>query len=75
MRLIGLSLIKVKKSLYRPEQALRFPGIGDFQISRQSAHEDGVRLPTLRNSHFYPPPPQKKKIIFLTITFFSLSVK
>jgi hypothetical protein len=42
--------VKVKKSLYKPGQAHRFPEGSGFQISRQSAQE-GSRLLALRVSH------------------------
>jgi len=32
--------MKVQQNVYRPGQSLRFPGVSDFMISRQAAHEN-----------------------------------
>lgn len=60
--------IKAKKSLYRPEQTLRAPGVSGFQISRRQVHE-GARLSALHTGRLYPLPPPTPKI-FLVIIFF-----
>ena len=57
--------VQVKQSLYRPEQALRAPGVSGFQISRRQTHE-GVRLSALLTGRLYPlPPPPRKYFWYL----------
>jgi hypothetical protein len=45
---------KVNKSLQRPEQALRFPGIWGTNISRQPAHESGKVVINMNRPSFPP---------------------
>jgi hypothetical protein len=55
--------VKVKESHYRPWQALRFPGVWDSQILKQSAHEGGkVVSPTHR-----PPLPQETFLVLISV--------
>jgi hypothetical protein len=59
--LLAYIKVKVKKSQYRPGQALRVPGGSGSQISRQSAHEGGkVVNPTHR-----PPLPHQEMLLVL----------
>jgi hypothetical protein len=50
------NMIKVKLSLYKPEQAPSILGGSDTQISRQSAHK-GAKV--VSHMHQLPPPPRK----------------
>jgi len=54
--IMGRVKVKVKKSVYRPGQAVKFPGSRGSQILRRSAHEgDKVVSPT----HLPSLPPRK----------------
>jgi hypothetical protein len=50
----NLPQVKVKQSHYRPWQALKFPGVWDSQILRQSVHEEGKVVSPM---HRPPSPP------------------
>ena len=47
--------LKIKKSYYRPEQALRAPGVWGFQISKRSAYEDGKVVSRTHRPPLHPP--------------------
>ena len=53
---VFLTQVKVKESLHRSRQSLRFPGGSGFQISRQSAYEDGKVV-----NHTHRPPLHHRK--------------
>ena len=56
--------VKVKQSLYRPGETLRFPGGYGSQISRQSAHKGGkVVSPT----HRLPLPPKETFLVPISV--------
>jgi hypothetical protein len=52
-----------KHSLYRPGQALRVPGVGGSQISRQSAN-GGCKVVSL--THQPPLPPKKTFLVLIS---------
>ena len=54
----------VKKSYYRPGQALRVPGGWCSQISRQSAHEGGK---VVSRMHWLPLPPQEVLLVLICV--------
>ena len=59
--------VKVKRSLYRPRQALRVPGGWGFQISWQSAHEGGMVVSPMYRLLPPPPPPEEIFLVLISV--------
>ena len=46
--------VQVKQANYRPGHSVKFQGVGDFKISKQSAHESSKVVSPTHRPHFPP---------------------